>query len=73
MKTETSRVIEYINRLNNFDVDEMATAMLRPEHSLFEEAFQVYRKYNQNLQCIRVLIDNIRSLDRAKEFAERVN
>ena len=49
MKTETSRVIEYINRLNNFDVDEMAAAMLRPEHSLFEEAFQVYRKYNQNL------------------------
>jgi hypothetical protein len=39
MKTDRQRVIEYINRLNNFDVEEMALAMLKPEYSLFEEAF----------------------------------
>lgn len=49
MKTDKSRVIEYINRLNNFDVDEMTAAMLRPEYSLYEEAFLVYKKYNNNL------------------------
>ena len=32
MKSDKSRVIEYINRLNNFDVDEMAIAMLKPEY-----------------------------------------
>lgn len=49
----------------------MAAAMLRPENQLFEEAFLVYRKNGKNLQAIRVLIENICSLERAREFAEK--
>ncbi len=37
----------------------MALAMLKPEYGLYEEAFQVYKKYNKNLAALRVLIDNI--------------
>lgn len=59
MKTDKQKVIEYLNRLNNYDIDEMASAMLKPEYSLFEEALLIYKKNNKHLQAIRVLIDNL--------------
>ncbi len=31
MKTERGKVIEYINLLNNYDIDDIANALLRPD------------------------------------------
>lgn len=70
IKADSSRVMDYVNRLDNFDgpsVGEMAV-----EAQLYEEAFAIYKKFNLNVQAVNVLLDNIRSIDRAVEFAFRV-
>ncbi|CAJ2653424.1 unnamed protein product [Trifolium pratense] len=70
IKADSSRVMDYVNRLDNFDgpaVGEMAV-----EAQLYEEAFAIFKKFNLNVQAVNVLLDNIRSIDRAVEFAFRV-
>ncbi|KAI8527522.1 hypothetical protein RHMOL_Rhmol12G0082200 [Rhododendron molle] len=42
------------------------------EAQLYEEAFAIFMKFNLNVQAVNVLLDNIRSIDRAVEFAFRV-
>jgi clathrin heavy chain len=39
---------------------------------LYEEAFEIYKKVNNFLAAANVLVENIVSIDRAQEFAERV-
>ncbi|KAL0900597.1 hypothetical protein Bca101_084558 [Brassica carinata] len=70
VKADTSRVMDYVNRLDNFDgpvVGEMAV-----EAQLFEEAFAVFKKFNFNVEAVNVLLDNLKSIERAAEFALRV-
>ncbi|GAU36984.1 hypothetical protein TSUD_150200 [Trifolium subterraneum] len=70
IKADQSRVMDYINRLDNFDgpaVGEMAV-----EAQLYEEAYAIFKKFNLNVQAVNVLLDNIHSIDRAVEFAFRV-
>ena len=53
------------------------------QHELYEEAFTIYVKFGKkstgdeqvehHINAVSVLVDNIRDLERAKEFAERVN
>jgi clathrin heavy chain len=71
VKADQTRVMEYINRLDNYDAPDLATICIGSE--LFEEAFSIFRKYDVNTSAIEVLIVNIRNLDRAYEFAERCN
>lgn len=71
IKADKSRVMDYISRLNNYDHVDIAGIAVGAE--LFEEAFTIYKKYNVNDQAISVLLDNIKNLDRAYEFAERLN
>jgi clathrin heavy chain len=71
IKADKSKVMDYINRLNNYDFMDIAGIAVGAE--LFEEAFTVYKKYNVSANAIGVLLDNLNSLDRAFEFAERLN
>eukprot|EP00043_Microstomoeca_roanoka_P006604 m.64179 g.64179 ORF g.64179 m.64179 type:complete len:1667 (-) comp13482_c1_seq1:229-5229(-) len=71
IKADASRVMEYINRLDNYDASDVASIAI--ESSLFEEAFAIFQKFDVPTEAIKVLIDNIKNLDRAYEFAERVN
>jgi len=75
--------MEYINRLDNFDGPEIAKIAAGDQYELFEEALTIYIKFGKNstgeeqiahhVAAVEVIVDNIRDLDRAKEFAERVN
>lgn len=67
-----SRAMEYINRLDNFDGVEIAKIALREDYQLFEEAFTIYKKFNDNVAAVDVLLNNIMDLTRAYEYAERV-
>ena len=114
VKSDTTRVMEYINRLDNYDAPDIANICISNE--LFEEAFAIFKKFDVNssavevsgggreregrerererekggegereLWCIsdcqdmpplflrQVLINHVRNLDRAYEFAERCN
>uniref|UniRef100_A0A0E0R335 Clathrin heavy chain linker core motif domain-containing protein n=1 Tax=Oryza rufipogon TaxID=4529 RepID=A0A0E0R335_ORYRU len=67
---EAQLVMDYVNRLDNFDGP--AVGEVAVEAQLFEEAFAIFKKFNLNVQAVNVLLDNIRSIERAEEFAFRV-
>lgn len=69
VKADPSRVMDYINRLDNFDASDVAEVCIG--ENLFEEAFAIYKKHNVDANAIDVLIEKIGDLDRAYEFAER--
>ncbi|RZR81024.1 hypothetical protein BHM03_00007170 [Ensete ventricosum] len=62
--------MDYINRLDNFDGP--AVGEVAVEAQLYEEAFAIFKKFNLNVQAVNVLLDNIQSIERAVEFAFRV-
>jgi clathrin heavy chain len=63
--------MDYINRLENYDAPDIANIAI--SNQLYEEAFSIYKKFEVNTSAIQVLIDHIKNLDRAYEFAERCN
>nr|XP_018914111.1 PREDICTED: clathrin heavy chain [Bemisia tabaci] len=71
IKADRTRVMEYINRLDNYDAPDIANIAINNE--LYEEAFAIFKKFDVNTSAIQVLIDNVKNLDRAYEFAERCN
>jgi clathrin heavy chain len=42
------------------------------EFSLFEEAFEIYKKFGKKVNAIQVLLNNLQDLDRAHEYANKV-
>ncbi|EFA76771.1 clathrin heavy chain [Heterostelium album PN500] len=71
IRADKSRVMDYINKLENFDGSRIATVAI--EGGLFEEAFFIYKKFGFNVEAIDVLLNNINSIERAYDFADRVN
>ncbi|KAI2792259.1 putative clathrin heavy chain [Penicillium oxalicum] len=69
-KADKSRLMDYIHQLNEFSADEIAEMCIQV--GLYEEAFEIYKKVNNQLAAVNVLVENIVSIDRAQEFAERV-
>ena len=63
--------MDYITRLANFDAPDIANIAIDEE--LYEEAFFIYKRYDQHPEAIQVLISNIKSVDRAVEYAEKVD
>ncbi|KAJ3029464.1 hypothetical protein HDV00_009596 [Rhizophlyctis rosea] len=71
IKADKTRVMDYINRLDNFDAPDIANIAVGSE--LYEEAFAIYKKYDQHGEAVNVLLTNLVNLDRAYEYAERVD
>ena len=71
VKADQTRVMEYINRLDNYDAPDIANICISSD--LFEEAFAIFKKFDVNTSAIEVLITHVHNLDRAYEFAERCN
>jgi clathrin heavy chain len=71
IEADPTRVSEYINRLDGYDAPDIASIAIK--NNLFEEAFAIFKKFEVHTEAIKVLIDHIKKLDRAYEFAERVN
>ncbi|CAD6503888.1 BgTH12-05632 [Blumeria graminis f. sp. triticale] len=69
-KSDKSRVMDYVNRLEAYNAPDIANICI--EVGLFEEAFEVYKKINDHKSAANVLVENIVSIDRAQEYAERV-
>jgi len=73
IKSDKTRVMDYINRLDNYDGPTIAKVALGNPYNLYEEAFLIYKKSNLNSEAMDVLLTNIESLERAQEFAPRIN
>jgi len=63
--------MDYINRLDKYDAPELAVIAISSE--LFEEAFTIYDKFKLFEEGIGVLINNVGDLERAYEYAERID
>lgn len=70
---EAARAMEYIGRLDNFDGEAIAEIAMRDEYRKYEEAFAIYKKFNLHLNAVSVLLNNLGSIERAHEYATRVN
>lgn len=83
IRAAKEKVMEYINRLDNFDGPDIAKIAASEQNELYEEALTIYIKFGKrstgdeqighHVAAVEVLVDKIRDLERAKEFAERVN
>ncbi|PVU92092.1 hypothetical protein BB561_004043 [Smittium simulii] len=69
IQSEPSKVNDYIRRLNYYDASDIAQICLK--NGLFEEALLIYKKNNNLAEAVGVLVDHIKNLDRAYEFAEQ--
>ena len=65
------RVMEYINRLDKFDGPDIATLCV--SDGLYEEAFVIYKKCDDKKGAIDVLLEHIKDLERAKDYANACN
>lgn len=54
IKADRSRVMEYINRLDNYDAPDIANIAINNE--LYEEAFAIFKKFDVNTSAIQVTI-----------------
>ena len=70
-KADKSKLMDYINKLNDFSVDEIATMCI--DQGLYEEAFEIYKKVDNHSAAANVLVEHIVSIDRAQEYAEGVD
>lgn len=73
IKSDKGRVMDYINRLDNYDGPQIAKIAIGEPYQLYEEALAIYRKKNLNLDAIEVLLDYIQNPQRAADFAEKTN
>lgn len=65
------RVKEYVRRMDNYDGLEVAPSCVAA--GLFEEAYTIYVKFEHFDAALDVLLDHIGDLDRAHEFAMRLD
>ncbi|CAD6192939.1 unnamed protein product [Caenorhabditis auriculariae] len=70
MRADRTRVMEYIQKLDNYDAPDIANIAITSE--LYEEAFAIFKKFDVNSSAINVLIENVNNLDRAYEFRRKV-
>lgn len=73
IKAGRDKVMDYINRLDNFDGPDIAKIAVQEQYQLYEEAFVIYKKTGYNVEAIGVLLDYINDMERAYEFADRCN
>jgi clathrin heavy chain len=71
IRANTTKVMDYILRLENYDAPEIANIAI--DNKLYEEAFTIFRKYDVHVKAVEVLLDYIGSIDRAYEYAEKSN
>jgi len=71
IKANSSRVREYIQRLDNFDSLDVAKFAI--QQGLNEEGFEMYKKFNHHNHAVSVLLDNVDDVDRAVDYAMAVD
>ena len=71
VREDKGKVVGYINKLQNYDTAEIPK--IATQHRLYEEAFMIYKKYEEHGQAINVLVEHMVSLDRGVEYANKVN
>ncbi|KAK4987890.1 Clathrin heavy chain [Elasticomyces elasticus] len=70
-KSDRGRLMGYIQQLSAYSPEDIAQQCI--ELGMYEEAFEIYNKDKNHLAATGVLVDHIVSIDRAHEYADRVD
>lgn len=73
IKADKTRVMDYINRLDNYDGQELAKIAKKEQYQLYDEALTIYKKFEEHVEAVRVLIENLNDIKGATEYAEKIN
>lgn len=71
IKTDKARVMDYIQQLEAYTPDDCASECITA--GMLEEAFEIYKKQNNHAAATDVLVNHVVSIDRAQEYADRVD
>ncbi len=61
IKADTTRVMDYVNRMNDYDAVDIANIAIGA--ALFEEAFAILKKFKFNVLAIQVLIEHLQVIN----------
>lgn len=70
-KSDRGRMMGYIHQLEHYTPEDIAQQCI--EVGMYEEAFEIYKKHESHVDAVNVLIEHIVSIDRAQDYAERVD
>lgn len=70
-KSDRGRVMHYITELDHYTPEDIAQQCI--EVGMYEEAFEIWNKHKNPVEAANVLIDHIVSIDRAQEYAEKID
>ena len=70
-KADKGRVSGYIQQLSNYTPEDVAEQCI--DQGMFEEAFEIFKKDNNHTAAVNVLTEHVVSIDRAQEYADRVD
>ena len=70
-KSDRGRLMNYINQLSAYTPEDIAAQCI--ELGMYEEAFEIFKKDNRHAEAMDVLVNHIVSIDRAFDYAERVD
>ncbi|CDK28571.1 unnamed protein product [Kuraishia capsulata CBS 1993] len=71
VKVDKSRVSSYVEKLDAYDPEEIAPLVI--QSGLYEEAFEIYDKFELRSEALKVLVEDVMSLDRGEEYAEKLD
>jgi len=73
VKAKQEKVMDYINRLDNYEGEELAKICQEDQYQLYEEALVIYKKFDQHVEAIKILLHKQNNIKSAQEFAEKTN
>jgi clathrin heavy chain len=65
--------MDYINRLDNYDGQELAKIAQEDQYQLYDEALCIYKKFGEHTEAIKILLIKQQNLKGAQAFAEKTN
>lgn len=71
IRSHPAKVDGYISKLENYD--HLEIARIATEHGLYEEAFTIYKKYEEHALAMSILVEHIVSIERGLDYANKVN
>lgn len=70
-KSDKGRVMNYVHQLSGYSADDIAPELI--DQGMYDEAFEIYKKHDSHVSAVNVLVDHVVSIDRAQEYADRVD
>ena len=65
--------MNYINRLDNYDGQELAKIAQEDQYQLYDEALCIYKKFGEDVEAVKILLEKQQNLKGAQAFAEKTN